>query len=187
MSIYNGNIPQPNDIPALSQPQLLNNFSALQDAFNKNHVALSDIVNRGLHKFVEMPVQSGAQTTAVGEIELHAQTSNGRSCLYYSRDNDATTLTQLTVGVKPFKSTSGYSFIPGGMIIQWGQENFSGSTGTIDFPIAFPVSALMVVACPFNANAGASSFYISTWTSTDFTIKKSGSSSTSFTYWAVGS
>ena len=72
------------------------------------------------------------------------------------------------------------------MIIQWGQVNFSGSTGVVNFPTAFPVAGLMVIASPFNANAGASSFYISTWTSTNFTIKKSGSSSTSFTYYAVG-
>ena len=185
MTVYTANIPQSGDQISQSQPLILANFQSLQDAQDRNHVALSDTLNRGKHKFVTMRVQA-VPVTEVGEFELHAQTTGSTSQLYCSRDNDISTLTQLTTAIVPLVATSGYSFIPGGMIIQWGQVNFSGSTGVVNFPTAFPVDALMVVASPFNANAGASSFYISTWNSTTFTIKKSGSSSTSFTYYAVG-
>jgi hypothetical protein len=186
MTVYTANIPQSGDQISQSQPLILANFQSLQDAQDRNHVALSDTVNRGKHNFVEMPAQGSTPVTAVGEIELHGKAIGGTTQLYCSRDNDVGTLTQLTTAIVPLVATSGYSFIPGGMIIQWGQVNFSGSTGVVNFPTAFPVDALMVVASPFNANAGASSFYISTWNSTTFTIKKSGSSSTSFTYYAVG-
>ncbi len=187
MSIYNANIPQPSDLQSVSQPSLLNNFGAIQNAFDKNHVTLSDTVNRGLHKFMEMPVQSGAQTTASGEGELHTQTVSGTSQLFYSRDNSAGTLVQLTTAIVPLLATSGYSFIPGNMIVQWGQTSFSGSTGTVSFPIAFPTSALVVLISPFNSTAGSSSAYVQTWGATTFTVQNAASGTNAFTFLAIGS
>jgi len=187
MSIYNANIPQPGDLPSISQPSILNNFGAIQNAFDKNHVTLSDTINRGLHNFVEMPVQSGAQTTASGEGELHTQTVGGTSQLFYSRDNIGGTLVQVTSDVVPLVATSGYSFIFGGVLVQWGQTSFSGSSGTISFPGTFPTSALCVIACPFNSNAAGSNWYVQTWNATTFTIQGASSGTNAFTFFAIGS
>lgn len=184
MSIFTPNIPAAANAPSADQPLMQNNFDALQNAQDKNHMPLSDTVNRGLHKFVEMPVQVGAQTTAVGEGELHTQTVGGTSQLYYSRDNSAGTLVQLTTAIVPSVATSGYSFLPGGLIIQWAQVTLTGS-GIATFPTAFPTAALFVNASPFNSSAGSADWYVSTWNATTVTFGGT-SNGMRFTYIAIG-
>ena len=44
MTVYTANIPQSGDQISQSQPLILANFQSLQDAQDRNHVALSDTV-----------------------------------------------------------------------------------------------------------------------------------------------
>ena len=61
---YSPNIPQPTDIPANSQPQLLANFQGINTLINVNHIGF-DVTDQGKHKWVSMPVQLAAPGTTV--------------------------------------------------------------------------------------------------------------------------
>lgn len=101
MTSYTPNIPQAADQLNQSQPLILNNFLSIESGFNENHVAITDIADRGKHKYMVMPVQGSEPTTASGEGELHTEDVSGDSQLFFSRDNDSGTKIQITDGLLP--------------------------------------------------------------------------------------
>jgi hypothetical protein len=114
---YNPSIPQASDVPATSQGQLLANFQALQTYLSLNH---EDIVGgTGKHTHVTIPVLA-APTTAAGELALYAKTVGADTELYMRRDNVAT---EIPVGGGTFAGTAtiGYSLLPGGLKMLWGE------------------------------------------------------------------
>ena len=195
MTAWTPNIPATANAPSADQPLITNNFTAIQQDLDANHVTITDTVNRGKHKFVEMPIQSGAQTTTGGEGELHTQDEgDGTSQLYYSRDNLSGTLVQLTTNLIPdisFSNTAGMSFLPGGIIIQFGDFSFTGtasytySSGS-PYNQAFPNKTVVVIAGPSNGAAASAGWNISNWDSTGFTVVHGSGSTTKITWIAIG-
>ena len=54
----------------------------------------------------------------------------------------------IKVGASDFlgtKSTSGYQYLPGGLIMQWGRDSVATANHTVTFPIAFPNACFSVV------------------------------------------
>lgn len=51
---YLDNIPIATDVPAVSQPQIVQNFSQLNTQFGVEHVALTSPLNQGKHKYVTL-------------------------------------------------------------------------------------------------------------------------------------
>lgn len=51
------------------------------------------------------------------------------------------------------KTANGYIKLPGGVIIQWGKQIIPAAPTTINFPISFPTSCLIVVATDYGAGA----------------------------------
>lgn len=115
MSVYTPNIPQAGDVPAQSQPLILANFQALQDDLNKNHVAISDLANRGKHTFCQFPVQVAAPATAALEGAIYTKDIGaGDTELYYRNESNGTEY-RLTNGLIPriattlWNSTAGFT------------------------------------------------------------------------------
>ena len=101
MSVYTPNIPQAGDVPAQSQSLMLANFQALQNDLDKNHVAISDLVNRGKHNFCQFPRQLADPATAAIDGAIYTKTSlKGSVELYYRNENNGT-VSQLTNGFIP--------------------------------------------------------------------------------------
>lgn len=102
--------------------------------------------------------------------------------------NETSGIIQFTRGV-PTIGTSGSIFIPGGLIMKWGQVSMTGTSQAFNFAGgAFPTNALMVNASPFNSTAGNARWWVSTWGATTFTLATSASVTNAFfTYIAVGS
>lgn len=62
-------------------------------------------------------------------------------------------------------SASGYQKMPGGLILQWGQGlSVSGGVATVNFPIEFPNSVLIISATPKNDVHGAETISYTTKT-----------------------
>lgn len=136
MTIYTANIPQPGDIPSQSQGQILQNFQSLQNALDKNHVTLSDTTNRGLHKFLQMPEQGADPATAVNEGGLYCKDIGGFTRLVFRQENSGTVI-QMS-GIDPLAATNGYTFLPGGILMQWGTSAVVAGFQNILYNIPFP-------------------------------------------------
>src|SRR5271170_7661803 len=120
----------------ITRPAINQNFSIIQNAFALNHYDFnSSIAIPGKHSFVQMPVQT-TPTILLGEGALYTNTVNSTSQLFYKRDVDAA---DYQVTGPNLIAPSGYAFIPGGIVIQWGFTTPGATSGTITTPYT-PVS-----------------------------------------------
>lgn len=136
---YTQNIPQASDDPSDSQPLLLANNQAIFTVNSVNHVDY-DLADQGKHKFMQMPEQGSDPGTAVNEGALYTKESNSLSELFWQPENNGTAI-QLTSG-SITKTTSGITFLPGGMTMIWGQT--TGTTGSKIFHTAFSTALLVL-------------------------------------------
>lgn len=128
---YNANIPQPGDIPAQSQSQLLANFQEISNLIGVNHVNFGS-GNEGKHNFVTMPVQGAAPVTAAGELALFSQTSaiSGLPAMAWVQQSAGTVVEFTTAG----SLTLGWFRTPSNILVKWGSNTFTGA-GVINFPV----------------------------------------------------
>lgn len=132
---YQGNIPQATDQLSQSQGDLLNNFQAIQTAFEQNHGAFNG-ANQGYHEFLQFPDRTGntpafgglsgmwsenGTFTGVPEIWVHTKAGGGFN--QYPMTSSVMTLTPL-VG----NNTNGWSYFPSGIVMKWGVITVNGAT-----------------------------------------------------------
>ena len=140
------------------------NFAALDTYFGANHVPFSVSAlgtPSGYHTEINMvpfstvtsngpnnqPVAAPSATPGFGQI-FSAQINDGigsaDEALYYLSGGGK--LTQLTRNFAPATTANGYTFLPGGLILQYGSSTAVKSSGstTITFPIPFPVAVYSV-------------------------------------------
>ena len=136
-----------------SRPQVQGNFDYINTAFAINHVAFN-ASGVGKHKFMQMPEQVAAPTTLANEGALYTKEAQGITNLFWRQESNGTEI-QLT-NIEPLIAASGYTFLPGGLLLQWGVTGSIASTSTVNFPIAFPNNTFFTNAIQINAaNAAA--------------------------------
>jgi hypothetical protein len=114
---FNQNIPQPTDIPANSQPQLLANFQGINTLVNVNHVGF-DLADQGKHKWVTMPDQGVTNpSTLATEIATYCITSadSGNLELTFRRPSDGDIIAMTAKS----GTTNGWTMLPSGILIKW--------------------------------------------------------------------
>ncbi len=150
---YQANIPQPSDALSSSQPDLLGNFQALKVLIDINHGTFG-AADEGKHKFVTFPVQSSAPVflatenglynlvptaspqTAIQELFIRKQSAAGVKDIPFT----ASILSTATPGAL----TSGWTYLPSGLILKWDSNvNATGQT-TITFPAAANIPVFTV-------------------------------------------
>ncbi len=187
MTIYTPNIPQTGDNPSQSQGQILQNFQSLQDAQDKNHVTLQDITNRGLHKFLQMPEQGSDPATTANMGAFYCKDIGGFTRGVFRQENNGTVI-QMT-GIDPLSAVTGYTFLPGGLLIQWGTSavNAAPASTNIVFPIAFPANCWNVSITPVRNSTNVDVVYLSGKNTINFTCRNTSSSGiTSINWIAIG-
>ena len=164
MSTYTPSIPQPGDIPANSQAQILGNFQSIDDGSNgfaRNHVTLTNatVGQRGKHKFCELVNQASKPTgLAASEVTLYTKLGGTPSQpqlfmtrgaagdeIQLSAGPDATVPDIITTGTDARSVT----FLPGGMLLQTGRLDSPGSSGSINFIQSFsgfPISITVTLS-----------------------------------------
>jgi|SRR6186997_3283391 len=129
------------------------NFSLIQSVFAVNHVGFNN-GGAGKHKFVQMPAQAASPGTAAAETAIYSRTAlvgaSNETNLYWQFPNTAAAGPDvvLTRFVTPSLATNGITFLPGGLIMQWGIVNAPGALGAVVFApapqVTFPNAILSV-------------------------------------------
>jgi hypothetical protein len=184
MSTYQPNIPQPGQLISISQNDILQNFQQLNAAWLVNHVDFNT-APLGKHNLVEFPNQSSAPAGAASEMTLFSQLASGVSQLFYIRN--AGTPFQLT-GKDPIVAASGSTFLPGGIILQWGTWTLASGVpnAAVSFAQTFPTN---VFALTFGSNPTPDPKNLpifSALTTSGFTGSRvTGSSGGTYTYYYI--
>jgi len=136
--------PQDGQSLGASKAVIRNNLDGMFQVFSVEHNTQNVLTNTGLHRQSTYPAASGRPTTTTGQINIYSRAITGGTALFTSRDNNSATVTQISNPnvISPLAATDGYSYLPGGLIIQWGTRivtiNNVGATFLVTFPIPFP-------------------------------------------------
>ena len=161
MTVYDPNVPT--GIVPLNQDykNLQGNFSKADTSFGTDHVAFSINTNRnGYHKVIHLvpfsttgsnppnnyPVTPPATINTIGQL-FGAGTNDGINtdiALMYLSGNG--NLIQMTRNFVPTSAQNGATFLPGGLILQWGLTATVGGTYTVTFPQPFTAAPYSIVA-----------------------------------------
>lgn len=153
---YNPNIPAAGDFLSDSQSQIQTNFSTANAAFSRNHVAFPIATDNGKHKFIEMPISATIPAPlpalSSGEGTIYAKTVSAASQLFYTPDASGNEYQMTATSSANFASfaaaTNGWTFLPGGLILNYGSTTSvtSSSTTNVTFPRAFSSAVYSVQA-----------------------------------------
>jgi len=97
-------------------------------------------------------------STVTGYGQLYSKTVNSvisDTALFWKTGTGLTT--QLTSNIVPVAAANGYSFLPGGIIMQWGTVSSRAANGVSPFNINFPNNVFSVqLTMNINADTGSS-------------------------------
>jgi hypothetical protein len=179
-----------------SKPQVRANFSDLFTWAAKNHFALNT-ANAGKHQFIEMPNVAN-QVTVADECGLYGQslgTTPFANMVWQQETGGADPLRnmgsiiQMTGIVPKITGNSGWTFLPGGLLIQWDTVSTSTGANSKTYPTPFKGGTQpMAIIATLNENPSTIvTFGADTRTSTTFELNRFGGVGTlSVFYIAIG-
>lgn len=144
---YDANIPQAPDRLVDSQPELLANFTAINNTFAVNHYTFNTN-NAGKHNFVVFPASGADPVTAIGEMAIYTKNSTltTNTELFIRRDNNGAVLHATESG----RTANGWSYLPSGLLLKWGQVTppVAGAQ-TIIYPVGATIPVFTTVLQTF--------------------------------------
>lgn len=162
---YNPNIPESDDTIDKSQKDFLANFGTIFEAFNQNHVSLDDATNPGNHSIVELVEQLSSRSTLSSELSFYTKDVNGQTTQLFMRypsngkEFQVSPFQIFSLGAQANIPFSGFSFLPGGILVFFGfvqpnQDNFT-------IPLLPPVctNIMGVNLCPLGTSTFANPLY----------------------------
>lgn len=205
VDILSDGFPNPGDAPASSQPLFLQNNNYWPAVLGKDHQIVvgddSGTTSEGRHTQVGFLNRNGSAPTvnSVGDgVDTVEYSNNGD--LYISTSNapgkkyrltTTGTLTPIADNAK-FGNVpnNGWTFLPGGLILQYGFVAAPGQSGTVTFPIKFPTDFITITfGIQRNSTFGVHQVYVDgtgTNNNTQFAYQFD-STGTQFLYWnAIG-
>jgi hypothetical protein len=153
---YSANLPVSGDTLGGTRDRIRANFQIIENALSINHETFGSSFGQGKHKFLQMPEQGTAPTTAVNEGGVYTKvgTNPAETNLYFRAEDSGGVggfeyqLTKVisastarfannTINYVP-NNNGGWTFLSGGMIFQYGSRTSAGSSGSVIFPLVFP-------------------------------------------------
>lgn len=170
--VYNNAIPQPTDILAVSQPQLLGNFQEIDNGiantgtgFNRNHISMTNGSGAGgLHFRVDFDAVTTTPAVTGFVSSLYPKTVTNAE-LFYVNDEAEIPITNTLL-----TTASGEGMMPGGLQIRCQSLTLSTNSTTFSFSTAFPVACLGVVISNTLTGNNTTVFNVITITRTTFTV-----------------
>jgi len=99
----------------------------------------------GYHNVIHIVPQGSNPSPISGYGQLFSKSINSvitDEALFWETGSGI--IQQLTSNVAPLPATNGYTFLPGGIILQWGLVNSPSGTGTVNYNIPFPANIFNV-------------------------------------------
>lgn len=170
--------PLATETPSNSQPLMRQNFQQIAISYNTDHVPLSSGVNVGFSNKLTLVDQTSGPGSAASQVVEYAKSviypnaAGTFSELFFERDASGTEVQMTTGPGDPIAASTGQTYLPGGMILKWGQDSVAiGSNQTVPFTQgAFPTNCFAVVVSGRNAGNTPGSFNVNAVSRTDFTI-----------------
>lgn len=194
---FSTNVPQSSQKISSTQTPIKNNFAAISEIINVNHIGFSDPNDYGKHTFTSLPFQSSNPSTSSTEMAVFSvATPSGPNAaeIFYRYPSDGSVV-QLTGGVgTSISATSGFAYMSTTVAMIWGLKTgiVSSSTNTIIFPTGagFPILTaapqIYYTAASNYTNINAST-YISSSSSTQFVLTTPQANYATSIYWmAIG-
>lgn len=183
---FNANIPQPTDFISDSQSQILNNFASSNTSFARNHTAFNVVTNPGKHKFVEMVNSDPVGTPPVPgliatEGTTYTKLVGGESQMFYtpgatgkeyqlSRTINAKFSTFANSTVYSTGFSGGWTFLPGGLLLQYGTLVTPASNIIVPFPVAYSNPVFSVTIQPASNSTSRFTTNVQGISQNDFTV-----------------
>lgn len=198
MSLYNPNVPT--GLIALNQDyqNIRNNFTQLNTTYGTDHIPYDNTTSQnGYHKVVHMVPNVGNPAAVAGIGELYCRTVNdginNDQELFYQTGAGRVIL--LTRNFVPTVTANGATFLPGGLILNYGRIAISANPTltTVTFTQAYSSAAnvfsitLTRITDATSTTANEVRVSENSVTATNFKISSSSSSSSNEVYWmAIG-
>jgi hypothetical protein len=146
---FTPDMPITGDTLGSTRDRIRGNFQETAAVFAINHVAFNN-TGKGKHPFLQMPEQSAAPTTLVNEGGFYCkQATNPAETNMFFRGESNGKEYQITSADQTnnanFGTFPGWSFLPGGLVIQYGSQNSIGNSITVVFPKAFKATTVPIV------------------------------------------
>lgn len=203
---YTPDIPISGETLGSTRDRIRGNFQENAVVEAVNHVAFNS-VGKGKHKFLQMPEQVSAPVTLVNEAGFYSKAglNPAEANLFFRGENNgfeyqltkaysaqtATFGNNTNYQVGPPSLNGGWTFLPGGLILQYGYTNSisSSSSRTVTFPVIFPneVISINITGLRAASSPGDTDAWVSTgYTTTSFVIFNNGSHSFQYFWQAIG-
>lgn len=181
--------PLASDLISNSQADLKGNFDFMQATLGKDHklnFGDTDItLFEGRHTQVSLNDRGGAVAHPGDGTDSFMYSNGGQ--LYWR--NAAVGPVQMTNSTTPVAATSGYTFLPGGLLLQWGVAVTNSILTNFSFPIPFSATAYSVNATPSTTSVNNNQSYTVVGVgSSGFSIGRTSaySGNVNFYYMAIG-
>ena len=147
MSIgYNLNIPNAPNNPSNDQPLMQANTNAISTFLGIDHVAFG-ANGSGWHQQSTYPISSVDPTTSASQLAVYSKTVTQPEL--FIRGQSAGTVIQMSnINFGTSAGNQGYTFLPGGIILLWGDATVNTSGTAVTFTKAFPNNCFQVVVTP---------------------------------------
>lgn len=201
---YTNDIPLATNNPSQDQPDMKINTNAVDTILNVDHVSFNTNAG-GTHKQCQITSQTSSNGAipsgllGAGFETLYASLTSGVGDLWMVRGAEATgiRLTGASGGnITPVATTSGYTFLAGGIVVQWGQVTGIATathvSGLTNFNVTFPNACFFVYTTPVPVASGVTSqatIGVANSSTTNFGWvynKETGTSYTKFNWFAIG-
>lgn len=157
--IYTNDIPDANNNPSTDQPDMKVNTNSIDSLINVDHYSFQESGFDGTHRQVQLRQAAGGNGTipaglqGAGWESLYSSVTGGVGDLWFVRGATATGV-RLTGPGTPSALVDGYTFLPGGILVQWGFENLGAGITTflVTYPIAFPNNVFYITGQPYSNN-----------------------------------
>lgn len=181
---FTPNIPQSGQSLGATRTLVNGNFTNYNNLISQDHFAPNN-GNQGKHK-QSTYVEVSNPTTAANEIAVYAKDAAGVSQLFMRRESNGTVI-QMSVG-DPVVGANGSTFLPGGIILKWGEYVSGGDGAAISFVSPFPTTCWLVILTPISGSTVNSTIFVraASVTASQFITDKAGSSNYPIRFMAIG-
>lgn len=178
---FNTSIPAANNAPASDQPNMLTNNQSTSSLINIDHIGFN-LNGGGIHRQVRMNAQS-APGVGDGSGVMYGNTLSGNTWPYWQNGAGSATL---MAGPSSIAAT-GYTYLPGSVILQWGSIASTGKDTTVTFPLPFPSNIFSVTIARTQSSSSNTNYGVNTVSTSGFDFAADSSSAGITLYWmAVG-